>query len=85
MIAIAAAAALLWIVSIVSVAIAVRQLAPIFVSLLIGIGGLVFAVGHPFPFGPTGMGIMLVGFALLEFRYRGAPADEPVSAQPVAA
>jgi hypothetical protein len=79
---IAATAALLWIVSIFAVAVAVRQLAPIFVSLLIGIGGFVFAAGHPFPFGPTGMGIMLVGFALLEFRYRGAPADERVAAEP---
>lgn len=81
-IAIAAAAALLWIVSIFAVAVAVRQLAPFFVSLLIGVGGLVFAVGHPFPFGPTGMGLMLVGFALLEFRYRRAPAGERIAAEP---
>jgi hypothetical protein len=75
------AAGLSWLVAAVAVAIAVRQVAPLYVSLLLAIGGLVFAVGHPKPPGPIGMTLFLVGVALLELRYRPQrQAAEPVPA-----
>ena len=64
------AAGLSWLVAGVAVAIAVRQIAPLYVSLLLGIGAAFFAVGHPKPPGPIGMTLFLIGVALLELRYR---------------
>jgi hypothetical protein len=81
-VAIAMAALLTWLVAVLAAAVAVRTIAPLYVSLLIGIGGAVFAAGHPFPTGPIGMGLMLVGIGLLEFRYRRAPASKKVGAVP---
>jgi len=77
------AAGLSWLVAAVAVAVAVRQIAPLYVSLLLGIGGAIFAVGHPKPFGPTGMTLFLVGVALLELRYR--PQRETAEAKPAPA
>jgi hypothetical protein len=51
------------------------------VSLLIGIGGAIFAVGHPFPPGPIGMTLILAGVALLGLRPRRAD-DVVVAAVP---
>src|SRR5262245_33619961 len=64
------AGGLSWLVAAVAVAIAVRQIAPLYVSLLLGIGGAIFALGHPKPPGPIGMTLFLIGVALLELRYR---------------
>jgi hypothetical protein len=78
------AAGLSWLVAVVAVAMAVAQIAPLRVSLLIGIGGLIFALGHPKPPGPIGMTLFLAGVALLELRYRrqrkaeAVPAFKPV-------
>lgn len=77
------AAGLSWLVAVVAVAVAVQQVAPLRVSLLIGIGGLIFALGHPIPPGPIGMTLFLVGVALLELRYRPARASAHVEAAPV--
>jgi hypothetical protein len=74
------AAGLSWLVAAVAVAVAVRQIAPLYVSLLLGIGGAIFAVGHPKPPGPIGMTLFLVGVALLELRYR--PQRETAEARP---
>lgn len=76
------AAGLSWLVAAVAVAIAVRQVAPLYVSLLIGLGAAIFAVGHPKPFGPTGMTLFLVGVALLELRYRPQHETAEVHAAP---
>jgi hypothetical protein len=74
------AAGLSWLVAVVAVAIAVSQIAPLRVSLLLGGGGLIFAFGHPKPPGPIGMTLFLAGVALLELRYR--PQREPDEAVP---
>lgn len=51
------------------------------VTLLIGIGGALFAIAHPFPPGPIGMTLVLAGFALHEFRT--STARDRVEAAPV--
>ena len=76
------AAGLSWLVAVVAVAIAIEQIAPLRVSLLVGIGGLIFALGHPIPPGPIGMTLFLAGVALLELKYRPARAVERVDAAP---
>jgi hypothetical protein len=82
LVVISAAAALTWLVAAIAAAVAVRALAPVHVSLLIGVGAAVFAAGHPSPTGPIGMGLMLVGLGLLELRYRPAAATGEVEAVP---
>jgi len=47
-----------------------------------GLGALVFAVGHPKPFGPTGMALFLVGIIWLELRPQRKDTRAPVSVQP---
>jgi hypothetical protein len=74
------AGGLSWLVAAVAVAIAVRQIAPLYVSLLLGIGGAIFAIAHPKPPGPIGMTLFLIGVALLELRYR--PQRETAAAEP---
>ena len=76
------AAGLSWLVAVVAVAVAVSQIAPLRVSLLLGIGGLIFALGHPIPPGPIGMTLFLAGVALLELKYRPARASAHVDAVP---
>ena len=66
------AASLSWLVAVVALAVALRQVAPLRVSLLVGIGGAIFAVAHPLPFGPVGMTLFLAGVALYELRYARA-------------
>jgi hypothetical protein len=64
------AGSLSWLAAAVAVAVAVAQIAPLRVSLLLGIGGLIFALGHPFPPGPVGMTLFLAGVALHELNSR---------------
>lgn len=64
------AGSLSWLAAVVAVAVAVSQIAPLRVSLLLGIGGLIFALSHPFPPGPIGMTLFLAGVVLLELRSR---------------
>ena len=74
-------AGLSWLVAVTAVAIAVHRIAPLRVSLLLGIGGLIFALTHVFPPGPIGMTLFLAGVALLELGER--PRREAVDAVPV--
>lgn len=67
------AGSLSWLAAVAAVAVAVSRIAPLRVSLLLGIGGLIFALGHPFPPGPIGLTLFLAGVALLELRYRRSP------------
>jgi hypothetical protein len=76
------AAGLSWLVAVLAVSVAVEQIAPLRVSLLLGIGGLIFALGHPIPPGPIGMTLFLAGVVLLELRYRPALRSERVDAVP---
>lgn len=48
--------------------------------VLMTLGALVFAVGHPKPFGPIGMGLLLAGIVWLELRPRRAEVQEAVPA-----
>ena len=50
--------------------------------MLMALGALIFAVGHPKPFGPIGMGLFLAGVVWLE-RSREAESPQAVSVQPV--
>jgi hypothetical protein len=51
--------------------------------VLMALGALIFAVGHPKPPGPVGMALFLAGVAWLELRPREAETPQAVSAQPV--
>ena len=64
------ATALIWFAAALAVVIALRQSGPRPALMLMGLGAAVFAVGHPQPFGPIGMGLFLVGVAWLELRPR---------------
>jgi hypothetical protein len=73
-------AGLSWLVASVATAFALRGSGRA-VTLLIGIGGAVFTVAHPFPPGPIGMTLVLAGFALHEWRAsRGREHVEAVPA-----
>jgi hypothetical protein len=67
------AAGLSWLVASVATGFALRGSGRA-VTLLIGIGGALFAIAHPFPPGPIGMTLVLAGFALHEYRTSGAPS-----------
>jgi hypothetical protein len=67
-------AALLWLGAAVAVAVALRRTAPRPAVVLIVLGALVFAVAHPQPTGPIGMGLLLAGIAWLELRPRSVDA-----------
>lgn len=45
-------------------------------------GAILFAVGHPVPPGPIGMGLFLLGIVWLELRPREAPAPEVAAPVP---
>jgi hypothetical protein len=63
-------AGLAWLVPAVAAAMAVRQRVPVWITAAMVIGAIVFAVGHPVPPGPIGMGLFLLGIAWLELRPR---------------
>ena len=73
-------AGLSWLVASVGTAFALRASGRA-VTLLIGLGGALFAVAHPFPPGPIGMTLVLAGFVLHE--YRTSRASDRVEAAPV--
>lgn len=75
-------AGLSWVAAVVTAAVALRERARRGALVLIVLGALVFAVGHPKPTGPIGMALFLAGVAWLELR-RPVEARPPVSAQPV--
>jgi hypothetical protein len=75
-------AGLSWLIPAVAAAIAVRHLVPRWVTAMMVLGAIVFAVGHPFPPGPIGMGLFLLGIAWLELRPREEPAPEVATPTP---
>jgi hypothetical protein len=73
-------AALLWLAAAVAVVVALRKTAPRPALGLVVLGAFVFAIAHPKPTGPIGMGLLLIGIAWLElWPRREAPT---VSVQP---
>jgi hypothetical protein len=90
------ATGLLWFGAALAVVLALRKSAPRPALALMAIGALVFAVGHPRPTGPIGMGLFVAGLAWLELwprpgegrkvsvqRHEGVPpGDELTSVAP---
>ena len=74
------ASGLTWLVAAGAAAVAVRQIGGLGPTLLMALGAVVFAVGHPFPPGPIGIALFGLGVAWLEYRREHAPVPE---AQPV--
>jgi hypothetical protein len=75
-------AGLSWLVPAVAAAIAIRQRVPRWVTAAMVLGAIVFAVGHPFPPGPIGMGLFLLGIVWLELRPREEPTPEAATPVP---
>lgn len=77
-------AGLLWLAAALAVVAALRRIAPRPALVLMGIGAIAFAVGHPQPPGPIGMACLIAGVAWFELRPRTADAPEPIptEAQP---
>lgn len=75
-------AGLSWLVPAVAAALAVREQVPRWVTAAMIFGAILFAVGHPVPPGPIGMGLFLLGIAWLELRPREAPAPEVAAPVP---
>lgn len=63
---------LAWLSAVIAAAVAVRARAPRPALVLMVLGALVFAVGHPKPTGPIGMGLFLAGIVWLELRPHSA-------------
>jgi len=74
-------AGLLWLAAALAAAAALRKSAPRPALMLMAIGAVVFAVGHPRPTGPIGMGLFLAGVLWLERRPRSAQEPGVASAQ----
>lgn len=75
-------AGLAWLIPAVAAAIAIRHLVPGWITAAMVIGAIIFAVGHPFPPGPIGMTLYLVGILWFELRARGQPASEAAAPVP---
>lgn len=76
-----AAVGLAWLGAAFSAIVAVRHRSPRPALALMGLGALVFAVGHPKPFGPVGMGLFLAGVIWIELRPQPGDARS-LSVQP---
>ena len=76
-------AGLSWIAAVVAATVALRKRVSPPALVLMALGALVFAVGHPKPTGPIGMGLFLAGVVWLELRPRTAETPQAVSVQPV--
>lgn len=75
-------AGLAWLIPAVAAAIAIRHLVPGWITAAMVIGAIIFAVGHPFPPGPIGMTLYLVGILWFELRAREQPASEAAAPVP---
>ncbi|MGH3057251.1 MAG: hypothetical protein ACRDPP_03315 [Gaiellaceae bacterium] len=75
-------AGLSWVAAVVAATVALKGRAPRAALVLMALGSLVFAVGHPKPTGPIGMGLFLAGVVWLE-RSREAETPQAVPAQPI--
>ena len=74
---------LAWLVALVAAAVALRRAgAGTLAVVCLVLAGVVFGIGHPAPFGPIGMGFLLIAIWRLEAARRvraGGPAsDEPI-------
>ena len=76
------ASGLSWFAMAFAAAVAVKHLGGLGPTLLMAIGAAIFAIAHPFPTGPIGIGLFGLGLAWLELRRRRERAPE---AQPVLA
>ena len=75
-------AGLSWLAAVVAAAVALRKRSPRASLVLMVLGALVFAVGHPKPTGPIGMSLFLAGLIWLELRPQTAEARSSVTVQP---
>jgi hypothetical protein len=75
-------AGLSWLAAVVAAAVALRKRGPRASLVLMVLGALVFAVGHPKPTGPVGMSLFLAGLIWLELRPQTAEARSSVTVQP---
>ena len=74
-------AGLSWFAAVVAATLALRGRVARSALILMGLGALVFAVGHPKPTGPIGMSLFLAGLMWLELRPQSAKARS-MSVQP---
>jgi hypothetical protein len=65
-----------WLVPAVAAAMAVRERVPAWVTAVMVLGAILFAVGHLVPPGPIGMSLFLAGILWLELRARAEPVRE---------
>lgn len=75
-------AGLSWFAAALASTIALKGRGPRGALVLMALGALIFAVGHPKPPGPVGMALFLAGVVWLELRRREAEAPQAVSVQP---
>ena len=73
-------AGLLWLAVALAVVVALKDITPLGARVLIALGALVFTVGHAPPMGPSGMGLILAGIVVAEFR--PLPSEHPESTGP---
>jgi hypothetical protein len=76
-------AGLSWVAAVVAATVAVKKRGPTSALVLMALGALIFAVGHPKPTGPIGMSLFLAGVLWLELRPRTAETPQAVAAQPI--
>ena len=67
-------AGLSWFAAVVAATLALRGRVARSALILMGLGALIFAVGHPKPTGPIGMSLFLAGVIWLELRPQSAEA-----------
>ncbi|HWM13800.1 MAG TPA: hypothetical protein VNO56_04905 [Gaiellaceae bacterium] len=75
-------AGLSWFAAAFAATLALKGRGPRAALVLMALGALIFAVGHPKPPGPVGMALFFAGVVWLELRRREAEAPQAVSAQP---
>ena len=73
-------AGLLWLAVALAVVVALKDITPLGARVLIALGALVFTAGHAPPMGPSGMGLILAGIVVAEFR--PLPSEHPESTGP---
>lgn len=74
-------AGLSWVAAVVAATVAVKRSGPRSALVLMALGALIFAVGHPKPTGPIGMSLFLAGVIWLELRPRREEAGHAASLQ----
>jgi hypothetical protein len=70
-------AGLLWLSVSLAVVVALRDIAPAGARVLMALGAVVFTLGHAPPMGPSGMGLILAGVVVAEFRPLPSEHSEP--------